>query len=69
MKSKKIIGRIIALQDKKKSVGLTSIEEKEYCELNSKVTGLPKELFTDDFAKKVDSIIKKTDDLIEKLSK
>jgi len=29
MKSKKIIGRIIALQDKKKSVGLTSIEEKE----------------------------------------
>ena len=63
----KKLGEISSLHEKLNSVGLTEEEEKLYCELNSEVTGFPKEFFSKDFNNKLNSIISDTENLLKKL--
>lgn len=69
MKTSEIFNKVKLLQNKKETEGLTPEEEKQYCELNSELTGLKPEIFSDEFGKKLSDTIKKSDDLIKKLTK
>lgn len=59
----------IKLLDKKRRTakGLTKVEEKKFCKLNSELTGFPEKVFTTDFEKKLTSIIQKTDKFIKEI--
>jgi hypothetical protein len=60
------MNKIKTLQSKKDNGGLTKEEEKEFCSLNSKLTGLNEKVFTKEFGDKLDEVISKTDKLLKK---
>lgn len=64
-----LMGQVKRLQTKKETDGLTPEEEKQYCELNSELTGLKPEAFSEEFSKKLSEVIQKSDALIKKITK
>lgn len=69
MKTSEIFNKVKHLQTKKETDGLTPEEEKQYCELNSELTGLKPEAFSDEFSNKLSEVIQKSDALIKKITK
>ena len=64
-----LMGQVKRLQTKKETDGLTPAEEKQYCELNSELTGLKSEAFSEEFSKKLSEVIQNSDALIKKITK
>ena len=61
------IDEVKVLQQKLKDVGLTELEEKQYCKLNSEFSGYPEIVFTKEYNDRLDNIIEQTDKLIDRI--
>jgi len=59
--------KLIELENKRISYKLSKKEQDEFNRLNSKISGIPLKYFTKESSDKLDDIIKKTDDLLNKL--
>jgi hypothetical protein len=69
MKRKDKINEVKILQAKRADTGLTELEEKRYCKLNSELSGYPEQVFTKEYNDKLDDVISTTDKLIALWSK